>query len=57
MVFIFASIIHERADDSNTIRDYFCKFSLNSNPVGDNIVNVVFVSRNSLPVILLVALP
>lgn len=57
MVFIFASIIHECADDSNTIRDYFCKFSLNSNAVRDNIVNVVFVSRNSLPVILLVALP
>nr|DAG40030.1 MAG TPA: hypothetical protein [Caudoviricetes sp.] len=57
MVFIFASIIHECADNGNTIRDYFCKFSLNSNAVRDNIVNVVFVSRNSLPVILLVALP
>ena len=57
MVFIFASIIHECADDSNTIRDYFCKFSLNSNAVRDNIVNVVFVSRNSLSVILLMALP
>ena len=57
MIFIFASIIHECADDSNTIRDYFCKFSLNSNAVRDNIVNVVFVSRNSLPVILLMTLP
>ena len=57
MVFIYVSIIHECADDSNTICDYFCKFSLNSDAVRDNIVNVVFVSRNSLPVILLVAFP
>ena len=57
MVFIYASIIHECADDSNTIYDYFCKFSLNSDPVRDNIVNVVFSCRGGLPVILLVTRP
>ena len=57
MVFIFASIIHECADDSNTIFDYFCKFSLNSDPVRDNIVDIMLSCRGSLPVILLVALP
>lgn len=57
MVFIYASIIHECADDSNTTFDYFCKFSLNSDPVRDNIVDVMLSCRGGLPVILLVALP
>lgn len=57
MVFIYVSIIHECAGDSNTICDYFCKFSLNSDPIRDNIVDVMLMRRDSLPVILLVALP
>lgn len=57
MVFIYASIIHDCADDSNTIFDYFCKFSLNSDPVWDNIVDIVLSCRGGLPVILLMAFP
>ena len=57
MVFTYASIIHERAGDSNTICDYFCKFSLNSDPIRDNIVDVMLSCWGGLPVILLVALP
>lgn len=57
MVFIYAFIIHECADDSNTICDYFCKFSLNSDPIWDNIVDVMLTCRSGLPVILLVTLP
>ena len=57
MVFIYVSIIHECADDSNTICDYFCKFSLNSDAVWDNIVDVMLSCWGGLPVILLMALP
>ena len=57
MVFIYASIIRECADDSNTIFDYFCKFSLNSDAVRDNIVDIVLSHWGGLPVILLVTLP
>ena len=57
MVFIYVSIIHDCADNSNTNLDYFCKFSFNLNPVRDNIVNVVLPRRSCLTVILFVALP
>ena len=54
MVFIYVSIIHECADDSNTICDYFCKFSLDSDPIRDNIINVYlpfrFCHAEELPV-------
>lgn len=57
MIFIYALIIHECADNSNTVCESFCKFSLNLDSVRDNIVNVVLVCWDSLPVILPVALP
>ena len=57
MVSIYALIIHDCADKSNTMRDCFCKFSLNSDSIGDNFINgqILFWLRNA--VILPVALP
>ena len=57
MVSIHDFIIHDCADKSNTSFEKICKFSLNSDPIRDNIVDVMLSCRGGLPVILFVALP
>ena len=57
MVSIYAFIIHDCMDKRNTSFEYVYKFSLNSEPIWDNVVDVMLSCRGGLPVILLVAFP
>ena len=57
MVSIYALIIHDCADKSNTMRDCFCKFSLNSDSIGDNFINGQILLWLGNAVILSVAFP